>query len=71
MLLRIFVDNMNYFNHGIYHKILYLIYVVLFGTVGGMSIGGEKIFSERLHPLFCLLCIILQKAAQGIRRRTV
>lgn len=33
MLLRIFVDNRNYFNHGTYHKILYLIYVELFGTV--------------------------------------
>ena len=31
----------------------------------GVDIRGatEKIISERLHPLFCLLCIILQKAA--------
>lgn len=33
MLLRIFVDNMNYFNHETCRKILYLIYVVLIGTM--------------------------------------
>ena len=34
---------------------------------GGNGKGGL----ETCRPLFCLLCIILQKAAQGIRRRTV
>ena len=72
MLLRIFVDNMNYFNHGIYHKILYLIRSALWHRGGYVNRGRKNIFSqtrkgaEDYHPAnytqpFCRHVLILNR----------
>ena len=64
MLLRIFVDNINYFNHGIYHKILYLIRSALWHRGGYVNRGRKNIFRT---PASSFLSALHNFAKSGAR----